>query len=220
MKSINNLIEGYKTFHKNYFQGSNILYESLKYGQSPHSLIISCSDSRVDPITITAAKPGEIFVIRNVANIVPPFCEDHDTQNNKHKVSYHGVSAAIEFAVKVLCVENIIIIGHSNCSGIATLLENKITKNKKPSNLSFDFLNNWVDILSKACENEDRVCQDTITACGKRGVIISLENLSQFPWVKDKILNKSLSINGWFFDIASGELLEYRDKEFIPLDNS
>ena len=116
MVKIARLIDGYKTFYDEYFVKNKDVYEKLvKDGQAPKTLVISCSDSRVDPSIIFNTEPGDIFVIRNVANIVPPY-EDE-------RVGYHSTSAAIEYAVLHLKVENIFVFGHSHCGGLKTLVE-------------------------------------------------------------------------------------------------
>ena len=110
MQDIAKLIAGFRHFQGNYFHGDNELFSQLKNGQQPKTLVISCSDSRVDPSLLTGAEPGDLFVIRNVANLVPPYEPD---------ARYHGVSAALEYAVCQLQVEHIIVLGHSQCGGIA-----------------------------------------------------------------------------------------------------
>ena len=130
------------------------MYADLQKGQAPKTLVIGCCDSRVDPAMITNCNPGDIFVVRNVANIVPVYNLDH---------SHHGTSSAIEYAVKVLNVENIIVLGHSKCGGIRALMNNETEK--------FEFLKDWVEIVIRAKEKtmtkyEDLDFDEKCTKCG------------------------------------------------------
>lgn len=168
MAEVKALIEGYKKFYKKYFASDNELYNELaKTGQSPKTLIIACSDSRVDPSIVMNAKPGDIFVIRNVANLVPP-CETSES-------GIHGVSAALEFAVQILQVNHIVVLGHSSCAGIAALLGSAdIDKT--------DFIGKWMSIAKPAREKtlteKKYSCDKTMHhECEKECIMLSLENL-------------------------------------------
>lgn len=197
------LIDGYREFYRKYFTSGDSLYRQLtEVGQSPRTLIIACSDSRVDPSIVTNARPGDIFVIRNVANLVPPY--------EVHKPGQHGVSAALEFAVCVLEVKNVIIMGHSHCAGIQTLLH--------PERVAqTDFIGKWVNIAHSAREktlkqvsDETENCeQERQHRCEKEGILLSLDNLLTFPWVKSRVEDKSLKLHGWYFSLADGRLSQY-----------
>ena len=146
------------------------------------------------------AAPGEIFVIRNVANLIPPFQKD--------KKTYHGTSAALEFAVNILKVENIIILGHSQCAGINTLAN--LDKNNK----DFSFVNSWVRIASKAWhrvikEHPSSSHQERISLCEKESIVVSYENLMSYPWVKSKFEEKYIEIFAWHFDLHTGYINSY-----------
>lgn len=192
MAEIEVLLEGYKRFYANNSKAGGEFFKHLATnGQSPKTLVIACSDSRVDPSIITDAGPGDIFVIRNVASLVPPFQESYD--------SYHGTSAAIEFAVNNLNVENIIVMGHSQCAGINALLYSTIDAREK------SYIHAWVNIAEKA---RDKVLQGSfsnedqrITCCEKEAIHVSLGNLMTFPWVKEKVENNKLTLHGWYFSI-------------------
>lgn len=210
MAKIEKLIEGYQRFYKKYFTSNDTLYQTLKEGQSPKTLIIACSDSRVDPSIISDADPGDIFVIRNVANLVPPYAP--------HDEGLHGVSAALEFAVRVLQVENIVVLGHSKCAGVHTLLH--------PESIdASDFIGKWVSVgeeaktnaYQKALQNEK---EDSLNpTCEKEVILLSLKNLMTFPWIKERVNSDSLTLHGWYFPIDDGCLHQYNPEtgEFHPL---
>ena len=162
-----------------------------KFGQKPRALVIGCSDSRTDPQMVFNAAPGELFVIRNVANLVPPYGPDDQP---------HGISAAIEFAVQALKVPQIIVMGHAMCGGIAALL------NGAPAEVS-DFVGQWVRIAEPArlramaapAERRQDVCEH-------ESVRLSLDNLMSFPWIAKATSAGTLKLHGCFFDIRSGIL--------------
>lgn len=195
------LLAGFRRFHSKSFQGEDSRYARLAKGQVPKTLIIGCSDSRVDPALMTSAAPGEIFVVRNVANMVPPL-EDS-------KQGFHGVSAAIEFAVVNLKVENILIIGHRQCGGIAALMKSERTQE--------GFIRQWVSIAEDAkrrvLEAHPEADLDTLCRhCEKEAIVTSLRNLRTFPFVTEAEKERGLIILGIYFDLENGELLEYDEK--------
>ena len=203
MAEIRTLLNGYREFYKKYYTSGNTLYRDLtRQGQSPKTLIIACSDSRVDPSIITEARPGDIFVIRNVANLVPPY-QPGDT-------GLHGVSAALEFAVRILGVRHIVVLGHTHCAGVKTLLDADGTDDT-------DFIGRWVSI---AAEARTKVLAETGAEppqhrCEKECILLSLRNLSAFPWIKEKIESQSLKLHGWHFSIEDGELQEYNPQQGV-----
>lgn len=192
MAEIDTLLEGYKRFYaRNSYADAAIFKQLATEGQSSKTLIIACSDSRVDPSIITDAGPGDIFAIRNVANLVPPYQNNYD--------SYHGTSAAIEFAIRNLKVENVIVMGHSRCAGIHALL-NSTTKGDNKS-----YVDAWVNIAKKAKDQVDHQtfasADERQTCCEKESILVSLENLMTFPWVKEQVDKKALTLHGWYFSI-------------------
>ena len=196
MAKIEKLLEGYKRFRADHFDGNKTLYEKLyKEGQSPKTLVIACSDSRVDPAIITDADPGDIFAIRNVANLVPPYAKD---------AGYHGVSAALEFAVCILKVENIVILGHSHCAGVHALRHPESLKDS-------DFIGPWVHIGDPAKQRLGTIANDLECqhACEREVIKLSLENLQTFPWIQDRVRDGSLTLHGWYFDIEDGVLYQH-----------
>ena len=199
MKDVQDFIAGFKDFQQDWVGHDAELYEHLKKGQKPRALLIGCSDSRVDPAILTRSAPGDLFVVRNVANLVPP-CE-HDT-------AYHGVSAALEYAVCHLRVEHIIVMGHSQCGGIRALMEGTLLEKKD------SFIGKWVSLGQKA---KDRVLTSLpekpfdvqVKACERTSVLESLDNLMTFPWVRQRVEEGSLVLHGWYFDIETGTLSGY-----------
>lgn len=199
------LIDGYRRFRAGQYQKERERYEqTADKGQSPKALVIACSDSRVDPQLIFDAGPGELFVVRNVANLIPPFEKD---------AAYHGTSAAVEFAVRVLKVPQIVVVGHGMCGGIHALL------NGAPAGM--DFVAHWVQIAApakRATEGIDAEARQT--ACEHASVRLSLANLMTFPWIAEEVVGGRLSLHGAFFDIRYGKLLRLEaDGTFAPVED-
>lgn len=201
MDSYTKLLDGYAKFREQYLSEENSAWRNwAKGGQNPKVMIIACSDSRVNPVIITNSGLGEIFIVNNVANLVPPYKKDEAT--------YHGTSAAIEFAVTQLKVEHIIIMGHSGCGGIRALMS------EDNSDKEFSFIRPWMEIVKEAVdftpqEKSSMGVDALATVCERRATLISLNNLVGFPWVHDALLEKSLQVHAWHFDIGSGILQEY-----------
>lgn len=195
MTDIKELLQGYKRFHDKYFVSDDRLYREINdEGQSPKTIVIACSDSRVDPLLLIDGKPGEIFVVRNVANLVPPYeCDDHGR---------HGVSAALEFAVCFLEVENIVILGHSNCAGIKALVNSERFEKT-------DFIGKWMEIAREARERaKTKETQEIYSCCEKEAIKLSLRNLMTFPWINERVETGNLKLYGWYFVLANGSLEE------------
>jgi carbonic anhydrase len=200
MKDLERFIIGFRNFQKDYFGPECSQFEPLKQGQSPKTMIIGCSDSRVDPAILTNCVPGEIFTVRNVANLVPPFEENG---------GLHGVSAALEYAVCHLEVEHIIVLGHSQCGGIGALMAGSCGCK------GGGFISQWMSIAAQAKERvlaelpgKDRQLQQR--AAEQAAILLSLENLRSFPWITQRLSAGTLSLHGWYFNLAVGELLEYQ----------
>src|SRR5438105_3614686 len=138
LADISTFVKGFGKFQEKYFAGDDTIFDRLRQGQNPSTLVISCCDSRTDPGMLTDANPGDIFVVRNVANLVPPY---------KNDAEMPGIRADIEFAIKGLNVSNIIILGHSGCGGIRALMDGEgVTEN------NFEFIGRWVTIAREARE--------------------------------------------------------------------
>lgn len=184
-ETIERLKAGFRGFRSIHYEARPETYQALAAGQNPDVLVIACSDSRVDPAILLNAQPGELFVVRNVANLVPPYEPD-----GRH----HSTAAAIEFAVRDLKVEHVVILGHSRCGGIRALREGVDGR---------EFIGPWTAIAADAC----RHAHDSAEA-EHAAIAASLGNLAGFPWVAELIDAGALSIHGWWFDMEAGRLLE------------
>lgn len=199
MKDIEHFINGFRVFQKDYFGADPSHFEPLKKEQNPSTMLIGCSDSRVDPAILTNSSPGDLFMVRNVANLVPPYQADD---------ALHGVSAALEFAVCHLEVEHIILLGHSSCGGIKALMDG--TCGCKGGG----FISQWMSIAQPACEQilaelPDKEPHLQRRAAEQAAILLSLENLRSFPFIDERIKQGKLSLHGWYFDLEQGELLGY-----------
>ena len=201
MTDINELLKGFQRFRVKSFEPNRELFNRLAMqGQTPRTLLIGCSDSRVDPAILTDSAPGDLFVIRNVANLVPP----HETGGR-----YHGTSAALEFAVCNLKVSNIIILGHSRCGGIRALLEGYGENDEGEG-----FIAPWVKIAASARDEVLRRWPDASNefkqrACERAGIRASLNNLMTFPFIRQRVEQGQLKLYGWYYDLENGELMQY-----------
>lgn len=203
------LVDGYKEFRNEYIAKQHDAYRNWAVkGQSPKTLIIGCSDSRVNPTTLTHAALGEVFVVNNVANIVPPY----EQGNHQHM----SLGAAIQYAVLHIEVEHIIVMGHSGCGGIAALMadEDPDVCNGHDD----DYIKEWVSILNPAKEavranSENTPHEEQLRLCEMEGALVSIQNLAEYPWVRASVQKKQLTLHAWYFHIESGELLSYRPDE-------
>jgi len=191
------LIEGYRNFMSGRYASERDRYVELAdEGQKPKTMIVACCDSRAAPETIFDCGPGELFVVRNVANLVPPYAPDGE---------YHSTSAALEFAVQSLKVENIIVLGHGRCGGISAAL-NPMDEPLSPG----DFIGKWMQLVKPAAEqvtqNELMTGSERQTAMERISVRNSIANLRTFPCVDILEKKDRLKLHGAWFDISSGEL--------------
>lgn len=199
INSFKKLIQGYEIFRDKYVHGDVSVMPYLSYyGQQPQVMVVACCDSRVDPALILQCDPGDLFVVRNVANIVPPYELDD---------SHHGTSAALEFGIGTLQVKHLILLGHSQCGGIQALLDSSAASKN-------DFISNWVSIIKP----EAGVMHDA-DDCAKSALKQSYQNCLTFPWIRDRIEQQTLLIHLWFFDIKSGQIFTYsKDRDdYQPL---
>jgi len=201
------LIDGYRKFKSGRWPEERAHYEELATkGQSPEYLVIACSDSRADPATIFSASPGELFVVRNVAGIVPP-CES-DT-------GHRGTSAALAFAVVQLKVREILVLGHAQCGGIAAALDNKLVAN-------VPFIGSWVELLNPAIEHSAHIEDHRMrhVMMERDSVRLSLKNLMTFGFVEERVKAGTLKLRGARFGIADGklEILDTTRDEFVSVE--
>ncbi|WP_353255836.1 carbonic anhydrase [Hyphomonas sp.] len=192
MKTVDDLIAGYRRFRAGVYAEQAQLYRELGEGQDPDVMLIACADSRAEPSDIFNAAPGQMFVVRNVANLVPPYKPDG---------GLHGVSAGLEFAVNVLKVRHIVVMGHGGCGGVtASLTESK-------SALIGEFVAPWVKLLDAArARVMDSGSLNPQFALELEGIETSLENLMSFPWVAEAVAAGKLELHGAWFAIKHGEL--------------
>jgi carbonic anhydrase len=209
----NRLIQGYKAFLGGRFRREHDRYEKLgTTGQKPKVLLIGCCDSRVSPEVIFDADPGEIFIVRNVANLVPPYAPNEDL---------HGTSAALEFAVMGLKVEHIVIMGHASCGGVRAFVEDLMDPQQKPLSPG-DFIGKWMSLIRPAVEKlgpPTEPIADYTERLGKAAIIETLTNLRSFPWVEAAERRGDLQLYGAYFGVADGVLLALDEAggEYLPV---
>ncbi|WP_321368363.1 carbonic anhydrase [uncultured Desulfuromusa sp.] len=199
MADVTKFLSGMEAFQQQHFGENRELATSLVKGQKPQALLIGCCDSRVDPALLMDCDLGDLFILRNIANLVPPYLKNDD---------YHGVSSSLEYAVCYLEVSDIIILGHSECGGIEALMA---TANGEEAG---EFIGKWVNIAASA---RDKVLQEMpdesparkARACEREAVLVSLKNLMTFPWVKERVSKGQLSLHGWYYNISTGQLKYY-----------
>ncbi|WP_375396351.1 carbonic anhydrase [uncultured Sphingomonas sp.] len=204
MSGFDDLLAGYGRFRRDGWLRQRERWAELSTGQSPRVMIIACSDSRVDPAQIFDTSPGEMFVVRNIANLVPPFEADGGR---------HGVSAALEFAVTQLEISDIVVLGHGSCGGVAAALSRRF-RDAPPG--AGGFIAHWVDMLDDA---RDRIVAahgtgpEAIRALELETVRVSLANLRSFPFVPDREADGRLRLRGAYFAIADGMLHVMDDQQ-------
>lgn len=187
-QGIKKIITGYHQFREKYAGGdASVMHGLSVHGQKPEIMIVACCDSRVDPALILQCDPGDLFVVRNVANIVPPYEKDE---------MHHGTSAALEFGIRFLQVKNLIIFGHSQCGGIETLFNGANAG-------ATDFIRNWVSIVQTTASvtHPDEYAKLALTT--------SYHNCLTFPWIRERIDINQLAVHRWFFDIKEGQIYRY-----------
>lgn len=199
------LLEGYRRFRANFWPAAHRRYEMLaEQGQQPHTLVIACSDSRADPATVFDAGPGELFVVRNVAGLVPPYRPDG---------GLHAASAALEFGVRVLKVDKIVVMGHARCGGVQAMVEGAPEEAR-------DFVLPWMKVAEPALETVPAEAQGAEALyLGEAAVVrLSLANLRTFPWIAEAIDAGRLTTHGYKFDIHTGVLMHVTDDGMIPVE--
>ncbi len=189
---MDDLIEGYKRFRANGWPERRAIHEKLAAnGQRPKTLVLACIDSRVDPASIFDAGPGELLVVRNVANLVPPYEPDN---------AYHGTSAALEFGVRVLKVSNIVVLGHGMCGGVQALLDGA-------PEMARDFVAPWMQIARGARVEAMKAEPERRQRCCEHEVVkVSLDNLMTFPWIAQAVAEGALTLHGAWFAVKSGKM--------------
>jgi carbonic anhydrase len=201
--ALERLLKGFKDFRTGYFREHHDLFEKLATeGQSPRILIIGCADARVDPGILTQTKPGDIFTVRNVAAMVPPAQFPPDTR-------HHGTSSAIEFAVRGLGVEHVVVLGHALCGGIGALVDGRDS-----IYASYDYLSTWTAIAQEVrdlavAKLEGRSREEIARAVEQAAVLNSVSNLMGFRWIAEKVEQGALALHGWWFNMTEGQLYAF-----------
>jgi carbonic anhydrase len=203
-------MEGIHRFQSEAFGEYAELFARLaREGQNPHTLFITCADSRVLAELITQSKPGDLFVVKNVGNIIPP---------NDVKGSTNSTAAAIEFAVKVLKIEDIVVCGHSQCGAMHALLQ------QPPELAEMGHVRRWLEIAAPVRETVEKhythlEAQERANAAAEENVLYALENLQTYPCIQESLAKGTLLLHGWFFEIATAKLFAYDNasRQFQPL---
>ncbi len=203
-RDVGHLIEGIRRFKTRFYdEAPGLMQQLVAKGQAPATLMISCSDSRVDPAILSGALPGELFVVRNVANLVPAYAPDD---------GLHGTGAALEYAVRDLGVDHIVVLGHAHCGGIKAMLAT--AGGERPPR---EFVGPWVEMALAASQlhlpdaNGEQVMSlehlKVVPYLAERASILgSLDNLMTYPWVRERVEAGTLQVHGWWFDLDSGDL--------------
>jgi carbonic anhydrase len=194
--ALGRLVAGFARFRHAHFEAEHELYDRLLDGQQPEVMVIACSDSRTDPAIICGAQPGELFVVRNVAALVPPPAQDG---------APHGTASAIEFGVKALGVKHIVVLGHSFCAGVRCLLDHDHGAQR------FDYVSDWVAVAQEVRAEMDGLVTDADRAVVARraeqaAVLASLRHLALYPFVAERVEAGTLALHGWYFHFGWGVL--------------
>jgi carbonic anhydrase len=202
------LVRGVHQFQAKYFQAHKSLFQSLARGQTPETLFITCSDSRVVPHLITSTEPGELFLVRNIGNAVP------------HPSLPGGTAAAIQYAVEVLGVENVVVCGHTHCGAMQAILDPSAVAN-------MSFVKRWLDqseaVRSIVRERYADLTGDALlTAAAEENVLVQLEHLREYPFITERLDKGTLHLAGWVFKIETGNVFEYdaESGQFVSIRSS
>ena len=197
-KSFQKILNGYRKFREKYAHGDqHVMQQLADHGQKPDIMVLACCDSRVDPAIILQCDPGDIFTVRNIANIIPPYENDE---------AHHSTSAALEFGIGHLNVKHLIILAHSQCGGMQALASKTDDT---------DFIGKWVSLVKPDHDVND--CDQLAKASLKQ----SYKHALTFPWIKQRVDDNQLAIHLWFFDIKKGQISEYSptNNQFLPIND-
>lgn len=200
--------EGYSKFLKKYFERNKALFETLSTTQKPDTMIITCSDSRINPALILDAQPGDIFISRNIGNVVPPY-----------QPSLGSTQAAIEYAVNVLNVKKIVVLGHSNCGACAHMYHEP-----QEDESLLEHVDDWLQNINTAksaamLEVHADESKNLFELTEKHNIVSSLRRLMEYPYVQERLIRKEIDLIGWWYDIGSGtvELYDFNTRHFSPV---
>jgi carbonic anhydrase len=200
------LIQGLHEFQTNYFSTHRDLFELLSQGQQPRVLFITCSDSRIDPNLITQTEPGEMFIIRNAGNIIPPYGATNG-----------GEGAAVEYAIHALGIQDVIVCGHSHCGAMKGLLQ--IGKLEEEMPAVYEWLKHAEATRRTIKEHyQGYEGEDLLNAATQENVLTQLENLRTYPVIHSRLKNHQIQLHGWIYEIETGQVLEYNPTtgQFMP----
>lgn len=202
MRDVTKFVRGFRRFQQHYLGEQHALFDRLvAEGQRPRALMIACCDSRCDPALLTDCDPGDMFVVRNVANLVPP---------HNQATFFAATSSAMAFAVSNLEVEHVIVLGHACCGGIRVLMADRT-----PQSDEDELIARWLTIAAEARRQvlrqlPGKPMELQARACEQASILVSLENLRSYPWIARRVQEGSLTLHGWYFDMERGEMLEYQ----------
>jgi carbonic anhydrase len=212
MPNAGKLVSGFRVFKSTTFsQKKDIIHHLVEQGQKPTTLVISCADLRLAPAEIFATNPGELYLINNIGGIVPK----HDSSG------INGILSAIEYAVTILEVENIIVLGHARCDSVKIIMSEKYASGKGLS----ESMKSWLSIASEARdavqkEMSDKSEEEQCASCETESLIISLRNLIKYPYVEKRLKENKISVHAWHFNIETGEIMAFdpNTKFFEPIN--
>ncbi len=195
------LFKGYMKFRQEDFASHRELFQQLGRSQAPHTLFIGCSDSRVVPNLITNTHPGELFIIRNIANIVPPYRKTQE---------YVATTSAVEYAVQALKVDSIVVCGHSNCGGCAAMNQSAAELEQLPH------VRKWLEVSKEVRGRVDRLMtgdspEEREWLTEQVNILVQMRNLLTYPYIREKYERGAISIYGWHYIIETGEIFSFND---------
>jgi carbonic anhydrase len=203
------IIQGLNEFHDNYFSTHRELFEQLSHGQAPDVLFVTCSDSRIDPNLLTQTQPGELFILRNVGNIIPPYGGLKS-----------GEGAGIEYAVHALGIKEIIICGHTHCGAMKGLLQ--LNKLSEEMPLVYDWLKCYAEATRRLVVDnyKDYEPEKLLKLTIEQNILTQIENLETYPVIRSKMHSNQLNLHAWIYEIETGEILAYNASagQFTPLE--
>lgn len=207
MTNFHDLIEGFRNFREEYFLREAEFFETLKAGQNPNTLVIACCDSRVDPAILMGCRPGDLFVVRNVAALVPPM---------ENASASDAVMAAVEYGVKHLDVDHVVVMGHSNCGGIHGLIHPQEVESEA-------YIKGWLKLASPVLDDLDHaeIGEDEVLRhrrCEEASILLSIDNLLSYDWVEERVRAGSLKLHALYYDMHDGNLFVWDavQEDFVP----
>lgn len=208
------LFEGVRKFKSHEYIPRKDFFENLGDHQHPHTLFIGCSDSRVVPTLLTSSLPGELFVVRNIGNFIPHYQEDSENQL--------ATTSAIEFAVKQLKVDVIVVCGHSNCGGCAALYQDEELKDMPHTRKWLELARPVKELVGEKIKNNEITLEERSLITEQMNVVEQMNHLKKYPYIRKRLLDGSLILMGWYYRIETGEIYNYeRDRKmFVRIESA